>query len=137
MIIMGTVGAGKSVVVGRMIQYLAKKLTRCRWVSFRYFANLIEGHTVDADDSASAELYRFERYPILVLDDLCCEPIAPWQKKKLNHLLNERHENKKPTIYTTNCNDKDIVAELGSAMWSRISEDSQIVVMAGSDRRKK
>jgi len=136
-IFMGTVGAGKSIVTARMVHYFARKLVLCRWMSFLYFANMIEGNTVDSEDSAEAELYRFERYPVLIIDDLCCDEIASWQKKKLKHIINERHEKVMPTIFTMNCNDEDIIKILGPAMWSRMQGDNKIVVMTGKDRRIK
>jgi DNA replication protein DnaC len=63
--------------------------------------------------------------------------LAPWQKVNVSYLIDQRFERKMPTLYTSNCTDKDFKERIGEDIYSRIAGTCKIVVMAGRDRRIK
>ncbi len=61
----------------------------------------------DASDIPSTFDARFEaikKVPVLILDDLGTESQTEWVKEKMYLLVNERYNNRLPTVFTTNVN---------------------------------
>jgi len=95
-----------------------------------------------------AELDRLVRIPILLLDDLGSAKASEWVEETTYRLINERYNQCRPTIFTSNYptaapRDKqgnvlspglDVV--LGERIVSRLAEMTDVVVMAGADRRR-
>ena len=77
-------------------------------------------------------------YPpnILFLDDIGKEKPSDWVREQLYILINSRYENLLPTIFTSNCNAKELSNNLGEAIISRIYEMCDIYTLKGEDRRK-
>lgn len=82
---------------------------------------------------------------LLVIDDLGKEQCSDWSVSTLYSILNERYEDMKPTIITTNYNTNNLARALtprGSdplkitAIISRLKEVSKVVTMAWQDVRE-
>ncbi|MFD4855120.1 ATP-binding protein [Streptomyces atratus] len=97
---------------------------------------------------SEAELARLCRVPLLVLDDLGSAKATEWTEEVTYRLVNERYNACRPTLYTSNlpadsrdpesgvrCG-PDLVTALGERIVSRLSEDTRVIAMTGTDRRR-
>lgn len=88
----------------------------------------------------------YKRVDLLIIDDLGKEQCTDWGMSTLYSILNDRYEDMKPTIITTNYNTENLIKALtpkgmdGSkiiAIISRLQETSTVMTMAWEDIRGK
>lgn len=88
----------------------------------------------------------YKRVDLLIIDDLGKEQCSDWSMSTLYSILNDRYEDMKPTIVTTNYNADALVAALTPkgfdntkivAIISRLREVSTVMTMAWEDIRGK
>ncbi|MFE9391646.1 ATP-binding protein [Streptomyces sp. NPDC006784] len=94
-----------------------------------------------SDRGGEAELKRLTRVPLLLLDDLGTEKISEWTEEATYRLLNERYNECRPMIITSNLpphdpNGPDLVAKLGERITSRLAQMTTVIPMNGNDRRR-
>ncbi len=86
----------------------------------------------------------YKEVDLLIIDDLGKEQCTDWGMSTLYSILNDRYEDMKPTIITTNYNTENLIKALtpkgmdGSkiiAIISRIRETSTVMTMAWTDIR--
>ncbi|TXS78919.1 ATP-binding protein [Streptomyces sp. sk2.1] len=94
------------------------------------------------------ELARLCRIPLLLLDDLGSAKATEWTEEVTYRLVNERYNACRPTVYTSNLPARalrdengrpagpDLTSALGDRIVSRLSEDTRVVAMIGTDRRR-
>lgn len=70
-------------------------------------------------------LYEASSAPLLVIDDLGCEPSSPLTKATLNELISIRYNEKRPTIITSNKNLELLEKDYLSRMYERIVHGGQ------------
>lgn len=99
------------------------------------------------DDSSVNEaqvLDVYKRVDLLIIDDLGKEQCSDWSMSTLYSILNDRYEDMKPTIVTTNYNADALVSALTPkgfdntkivAIISRLRETSTVMTMAWKDIR--
>lgn len=95
-----------------------------------------------------AELARLCRIPLLLLDDLGSAKASEWTEEVTYRLINERYNACRPSLYTSNLparaplDDRgqpiglDLTSALGERIVSRLSEDTHVIAMTGTDRRR-
>ena len=90
---------------------------------------------------------------VLVLDELGAKRTTAWVEETIFYIINDRYNNKKLTIFTSNYLDQDeeedtresffkrrgdsLVDRIGVRLRSRLYEMCKIVEMEGDDYRKK
>lgn len=88
----------------------------------------------------------YKRVDLLIIDDLGKEQCSDWSMSTLYAILNDRYEDMKPTIITTNYNNGDLITALTPngkdnskivAIISRLRETSTVMTMAWADIRGK
>ena len=88
----------------------------------------------------------YKKVDLLIIDDLGKEQCSDWSMSTLYSILNDRYEDMKPTIVTTNYNADALVAALTPkgfdntkivAIISRLREVSTVMTMAWEDIRGK
>ena len=101
------------------------------------------------DNGAVSEAVILRAYKdadLLVIDDLGKEMCTDWSMSTLYAILNDRYEDLKPTIITTNYGADDLIAALtpkgndgakAKAIVSRLRENAQVVTMDWEDYRAK
>lgn len=94
-----------------------------------------------SDRGAEYELKRLCTIPLLLLDDLGTEKISEWTEEATYRLLNERYNQCRPLIITSNLptqndNGEDLQDKLGGRIVSRLSQMTTFVEMIGPDRRR-
>ena len=86
----------------------------------------------------------YKRVDLLIIDDLGKEQCSDWSMSTLYSILNDRYEDMKPTIVTTNYNQAALAAALTpkgyddskiAAILSRLREVSTVMTMAWEDIR--
>ncbi len=101
------------------------------------------------DDGQISEydvLRAYKDVDLLIIDDLGKEQCTDWSMSTLYSILNDRYEDMKPTIITTNYGDADLVRALTpkghddtkiKAIISRLRETSTVLTMAWEDYRSR
>lgn len=86
----------------------------------------------------------YKQVDLLIIDDLGKEQCSDWSMSTLYSILNDRYEDMKPTIVTTNYNNEGLVKALTpkgtdnskiTAIISRLRETSTVMTMAWADWR--
>ncbi|WP_228988621.1 ATP-binding protein [Streptomyces sp. DH8] len=96
-----------------------------------------------SDRGMEEELRRLVKVPLLLLDDLGAAKGSEWTEDVTGRLINERYNKCRPTIYTSNLPARaangapDLTSALGERIVSRLSEDTRVVAMTGTDRRRR
>ncbi len=78
------------------------------------------------------ELVKLE---ILTIDDIGAEKPTDWVMETLYDLINERYEECKITIFTSNLSLDELAERLGDRIPSRIAEMCEIIELKGEDKR--
>jgi len=85
---------------------------------------------------------------VLVLDELGAQTPSTWVRDTVSYILNHRYSENKVTVFTTNYQDKDELADnrkgvtytlaerIGDQMRSRLFEMCKTITMVGNDFRK-
>ncbi|MDY0394755.1 ATP-binding protein [Virgibacillus halophilus] len=76
-----------------------------------------------------------KRVDLLVLDDLGAEHNTDWAISKVFEILDDRSG--KATIYTTNLNSEQLRERFNERNFSRLLENTKVIVMNGEDYRRK
>ena len=99
------------------------------------------------DDEGGSEaqvLGIYKAVDLLIIDDLGKEQCSDWSMSTLYAIMNDRYEDMKPTIVTTNYNAEDLTDALTPkgydntkivAIISRLKETSEVMTMAWEDIR--
>lgn len=98
----------------------------------------------DERTKESAILDAYKKVDLLIIDDLGKEQCSDWSMSNLYSILNDRYEDMKPTIVTTNYGAEDLIKALTPkgfdnskivAIISRLRETSTVITMAWADYR--
>ncbi len=98
----------------------------------------------NSDISESRVLDIYKTTDLLIIDDLGKEQCSDWSMSTLYSILNDRYEDMKPTIVTTNYGAEDLIKALTPrgyddtkivAIISRLKETSTVLTMAWADYR--
>jgi DNA replication protein DnaC len=84
----------------------------------------------------AAELARYAKAPILLLDDLGSAKHSEFTEEVTYRIVNHRYANALPTLFTTNLLAGDIKVVLGDRVASRLAEMCENVAFKGQDRRR-
>ncbi|KPC89842.1 ATP-binding protein, partial [Streptomyces sp. NRRL F-6602] len=95
-----------------------------------------------SERGAEHELKRLMRVPLLLIDDLGTEKISEFTEEATYRLLNERYNECRPMIITSNLppadpqGGPDLNEKLGQRITSRLSQMTTVIPMRGDDRRR-
>lgn len=73
--------------------------------------------------------------PLTVLDDLGAERPTEWVRERLYVIINERYENERPLLVTSNLTLDRLAETVGPRVASRLAEMCEQIGLAGRDRR--
>jgi DNA replication protein DnaC len=74
---------------------------------------------------------------LLVIDDLGAEKPSEWTQERLGSVIDHRYAHCLPLIITSNLPPKQVADQAGERVASRLAEMCEVVLMTGSDRRKR
>ena len=98
--------------------------------------------------AAEHRLKRLAEIPLLLIDDLGSAKASEWTEEVTYRLINERYNECRPTIFTSNLPSRaprdeqgrptgpDLTAALGERIVSRLAEMTTVIAIAGPDRRR-
>ena len=112
------VGVGKTHLVAWLINALCCKRVRCIYKSVPNLLNEIKDTFDTWRESQKKIIDRCSRVELLVLDDIWTEKPTDWVAEVLYTIINNRYENMKTTVFTSNLK----VPELWDRIWPRISD---------------
>ncbi|MBL7082868.1 MAG: ATP-binding protein [Candidatus Aminicenantes bacterium] len=152
---MGPCGVGKThLAVATIHELIEKKSVPCYFCDFReLIRNIQSTYTPDSSQSESDVLTPIFQKDVLVLDELGAKRTTAWVEETVFYIINNRYNNKKLTIFTSNYLDSEedeedtresyfkkggetLVDRIGVRLRSRIYEMCKIVEMWGKDYRK-
>ena len=140
---MGRCGVGKTHLAVAIIQELIqKKGVPCVFYDFRDLLSEIKStYTTNSSISESAVLSPVLQKEVLVLDELGAQKVTEWMRDMLTYIINQRYNEKRPTIITSNwMDDADeeedtLTARIGYRLRSRLNEMCQVLEIVGEDYR--
>lgn len=89
----------------------------------------------NADGTAEELVQAVKNIELLILDDLGAERPTDWVREKLFSLINHRHDQCLPTIFTSNLSPTDLADHLGERTSWRIVEMSTVLHVQGQNLR--
>ncbi len=135
LLIHGTYGTGKSHLSVAVTKKLIEKGYTCLFMSLPKLLTKLRD-TYNNDSITEDRLLRhLQSVDLLVLDDLGAEQKTDWSIPKLFEIMDDRAG--KSTIYTTNLNSKDLKKHMNERNFSRLMENTKIIIMNGDDYRRK
>lgn len=155
LLFIGPCGVGKTHLAVAIIQELIqKKSVPCYFCDFRELIRDIQNtFSPDSSLTESDVLSPVFQKEVLVLDELGAKRTTAWVEETIFYIINNRYNNKKLTIFTSNYLDKEeeeedrresffkkgddsLVDRIGVRLRSRLYEMCKIVEIWGEDYRK-
>lgn len=139
----GLNGTGKShlaaeIMYAEMLKATPTNFDRFAWVNAPLLLFNIR-QSYNSPESAQDERFLVERYstiPWLCFDDLGVEKTSEWALTTLYLIINQRYENERTTIITSNLSLDELADKLeGDRITSRIAGMCKVVLLDGADRR--
>jgi DNA replication protein DnaC len=145
LLLIGTVGVGKTHLAVSILKSLSERGFSCLFYEFGTLLKEIQDsynpNTFSSELRVLAPVLDAE---ILVLDELGASKPTDWVRDTMAHIINNRYNEKKFTIFTTNYLDErqdpreeTLEDRIGVRARSRIYEMCQTVVIQGDDHRRK
>jgi DNA replication protein DnaC len=154
LLFIGPCGVGKThLAVAIIRELLEKKNVSCSFYDFRELIRDIQSSFTPESNLSEAEILApvFE-VEVLVLDELGAKRPTAWVEETVFYIINQRYNQKRPTIFTSNYFDVDeeedkrekmykekddsLVSRIGYRLRSRLYEMSKVVNIQGDDYRK-
>ena len=154
LLFIGPCGVGKThLAVAIIRELLEKKNASCSFYDFRELIRDIQSSfTPDSNLSEAEILAPVFDVGVLVLDELGAKRPTAWVEETVFYIINQRYNQKRPTIFTSNYFDIDeeedrrekmykekddsLVSRIGYRLRSRLYEMSKVVNIQGDDYRK-
>lgn len=134
LLILGPVGTGKTFQAFGAIRALSHSGVLMSWrveTAADIYAQLRPRPRCDSEH----EFRELASIRLLVIDDLGAAKGSEWTEEVNYRLINYRYEHQLPTIVTSNIRGKELSANLGERVASRLREMSKVVALVGEDRR--
>lgn len=137
LVILGTVGTGKSYVAAA----LAVELSMRDHIPVMFTTEAAFSAAMRATSSGGAssetDMQLYMLAPVLVLDDFGADRPTPWSLSQLLRLMHHRWHNSLPTIITSNLKPAEIRAYCGDdeRLVQRLAGGAELITMAGASRR--
>jgi DNA replication protein DnaC len=135
--IMGDVGTGKTTLAMVVsTEALRRGYSVAIYSLPRLLAEIRDTYDSAAGERSYAELFRqLAEADLLHLDDLGAEKQTEWVLEQLYCLINERYEEQRSVIVTTNLTPPELEEQIGQRAVSRLVEMCREVHLYGDDRR--
>ena len=132
LLMMGTNGTGKTHLACAISNYLLASGTPALYDTW---AGHLQKLKDEFEDGTRRYLNLMKKADMLVIDDLGKDKGSEWNDEILYEVINSRYEHCKPVIVTTNKTPAELEAR-DPAVYSRLCEMTDLVVMTGRDYRK-
>ncbi len=145
LIFSGTYGTGKTHLAAAIaIDLINRGIPVIFGTAINLLSKVRQSYSSYDNENEEDILQLYKTVDLLVIDDLGKEKPSEWVLEKLYSILNERYENFKPVIITTNYGTESLInrltlpgnAETAEAIISRLHEMCRGVLLEGEDYRK-
>lgn len=135
----GDPGTGKT-TLGMLVSKAAleRKHTVAIYSLPKLLARIRQSYDAGPDSDSYMQLFRkLTTVDLLHIDDLGAEKRSDWVLEQLYALVNERYENERAILVTTNLNEPELIDQIGRRTVSRLVEmcSDCMVPMHGEDHR--
>ncbi|WP_234447153.1 ATP-binding protein [Virgibacillus salexigens] len=131
----GNYGTGKSHLSVSITKKLMEQGYKCLFLSLPKLLTKIK-QTYNTKGVTEDELLEeIRRVDLLALDDIGAEQQTDWTTSKLFEILDDRTG--KATIYTTNLTSAALKEHMNERNFSRMMDNTNVIVMNGSDYRRR
>lgn len=131
----GSYGTGKSHLSVAITKKIMEQGKECLFLSLPKLLTKIKDTYNNKGVTEEELLEVIQNVDLLVLDDLGAEHSTDWSVSKLFEILDDRSG--KATIYTTNLSSKELRERFNERNFSRLMENTEIIIMNGKDYRRK
>ncbi len=134
----GSVGTGKTHLAAAIANYLInEKMIPVKFGNISTLLSEVRDTYNSESEKTEADVIKvLSNVQLLIIDDLGKEKATEWTNNIIYTIINNRYENYKPTVVTTNLSIKELDSKLGDATTSRIIEMCEGIKMDGMDYRK-
>lgn len=143
LLFIGPCGVGKTHLATAILKALIRKGIPCLFYDFRDLLKEIQNSYNPVSQTSElqvlAPIYEAE---VLVLDELGASKPTSWVQETMTQIINNRYNEKKVTIFTSNfldknsANEESLTERVGLRLRSRLYEMCKVVMMEGDDFRK-
>ncbi|QIB68231.1 ATP-binding protein [Aminipila butyrica] len=137
LLFLGSVGTGKTHLAAAISNLIiAQHVIPVKFVNITLLLAEVKDTYEEGKDKSEKEIIRqLSEVELLVIDDLGKEKPTEWSNSVVYSIVNNRYENYRPLIITTNCSVDELRERLGEATASRIIETCKGIRLDGPDRR--
>lgn len=141
----GTCGTGKTHLAAAIaLSLLGKGVPVICKTSIDLLGDMKQAFDENSRSNTAEILRAYKQADLLVIDDLGKEQPTEWSIQTLYNILNDRYEDMRPTIITTNYSQRDLIgryslggdSSTATAIISRLRECSKVITMAWEDQRE-
>jgi DNA replication protein DnaC len=130
----GEPGTGKSGLATALMNGAAADGVYGLWIEWFDFVDAIQSAYGQNDGTASKQIEAAQTVPLLLLDDVgdvFRGAESPDKQRIVYQVVNARHNNGLPTLFTSNLTPLLFAAQFGERTWRRVAEMSAVVHVAG------
>ena len=136
LLFIGGYGNGKSHLAAAICHELIKREVWCVFWTVPQLLARIRSTFNQGNQEQEADILRSLRScNLLVLDDLGTEKVSDWVAETLFVIIDNRYQDMKPVIVTTNCSPKELAEKVGGKTHSRILAMTEGVLVKAGDYR--
>lgn len=136
LLIMGSVGTGKTHVACAIANFALGKGLNVRFTTEQdMFEEVKATFSENSETTTESVSKKYSACDLLVVDEVGRYGNTAFDDKMIGNILNIRYMRCRPTIMTTNFNEKDMAKHLRAAIWSRIKGNLQTVTFTWQDLR--
>jgi DNA replication protein DnaC len=137
-LLIGSVGAGKthlSVAIGKAVIEAGISVKFGKLASL--MAEVKTGALDDTSDGEARAISRLSKVPLLIIDEVFPQAVSEKMWPRLFEILDNRWDNMKPTLMTTNLSREGLAQFLTERLVSRLTGPETVLVCDGEDFRRR
>lgn len=136
LLLMGDVGRGKTFLATAIANHVLQQHKVAVYFTFPEFLDLLRRRRWDnEDEDGGAGMRRLLESDLLILDDLGAEKLTEFVGQELFNVLNQRINQRKPLVVSTNLAFGDLEECYGRRISSRLIGTSEVLRLEGDDVR--
>lgn len=154
LLLLGPCGVGKThLATAALLSLIKDKGVRGLFYDFRDLLKEIQASYNPVSDTTEMEVLQpIFAAEVLVLDDLGSTKMTDWVRDTLSHIINNRYNERRVTVFTSNMDDEtaakpqpadervrekpNLRSQIGDALRSRLYEMCEVITMEGEDFRR-
>ncbi len=136
LIIVGTVGTGKTHTISAFINEIVKNGVYAKYITEYDFADLFTTrHSRDSDVAreSNLEIHHCKNYKVVVIDEVGKRELTPNQNIELDELISARYDNMLRTIIVSNLTPAEIKARIKDRAYDRLKGNNAPVIVVEGD----